>query len=64
MALLNNSAQINTVMLGFVENCSFGCRTPVRPSRQMSYLCRAGECTDLTFGLCYHMGSSGWSPGL
>ena len=37
---------------------------PVRPSRQISHLCRPGECTNPTYGLHCHMGSSGWSLGL
>ena len=37
---------------------------PLRPSGQMSCLCRPGECSNLTYGLHCHMGSSGWSPGL
>ena len=64
MALLDNGVQINTIMPSFVEDHSFDIGPSVRPSRQMSCLCRLGECTDLTFRLCHHMGSSGWSPGL
>ena len=64
MAFLDNSAQINTTTLCFVESHSLEVEHPVRPSRQMSHLCRPRECTNLTHGLCYHMGSSGWSLGL
>ena len=64
MALLDKGAQIKHYHAGFCWESFFWGRTPVRPSRQMSHLSRPGECTDLTFGLHCHMGSSGWSPGL
>ena len=64
MALLDNGTQINTIMLGFVENHSLEVGPLSDLVGWMICLCRSRECPYLTYGLHHHMGSSGWSPGL
>ena len=64
MALLDNGTQINTIMLGFIENHSLDVRPLSDLMGRWSHLHRPRECTDPTYRLCHHMGSSRWSPGL
>ena len=63
MAILDNGKQINTIMPGFVENCSLD----VGPLSELvgRLVAHVGlrKCPYLTYGLHHHMGSSGWSPG-
>ena len=63
MAPLDNGTQINTMMLGFIENHSLDV-VPLRLHRQMSHLCRPGKHPYSTHWLCHHTGSSRWSLGL
>ena len=60
MALLDNGAQINTIMLGFVEDHSLD----MGPVSELvgGWVTCVG--TYPPYGLCSHMGSSRWSPGL
>ena len=64
MALIVNGIQINTIMLGFVENCSLDVG-PLSDLVDGQVACVSlGICSILTYGLHHHTGSSGWSPGL
>ena len=65
MALLNNGAQIYTIMPSYVKKShSLEMGYNYQPDRQRSHLHRSGKCLHLTPRLCYCQGSSRWIPGL
>ena len=64
IALLDNSTQINTITLGFIENHSLDMGPLLDLMGGQSCLHRPGKCTYPPCNLCHHMGSSRQSPGL
>ena len=55
MALLDNGAQINTIMPRFIENHALDVR-PLSDLIGRCHLHRPRECTYLTYRLCHHTG--------